>query len=286
MTSSARVLLLGFGAIGRHVAGLLAPEVEAGQLALSAAVRDVAAHGERPVPGVTLVEWNSAVEGLGVAGEYDLVVECAGVPVARDLGPDVVSAGIDLVLTSVGALADPAAAAGMPAGPGRLHVTNGAIGGFDALGAAADAGGLDSVSIRTTKLASTLVRPWMDEAEAERLRSLRPGEDPVAVFSGDPAGAIEKFPANVNVSIALAWATRGRSAVEDDALLLRRSLDRVQVELVADPAAELSRHEITASGPAGRIELQFESAPSPENPKTSGMTALSVARTVRLALGV
>ncbi len=255
----------------------------------SAAVRDVAAHSERPVPGVEVVEWSAAVGvvgGVGGVGAYDLVVECAGVSVARDLGPEVVATGTDLVLTSVGALADPVVVVGMLAGPGRLHVTNGAIGGFDVLGAAADAGGLDAVSIRTTKLASTLVRPWMDEAEAERLRSLRPGEEPVTVFSGDPAGAIKKFPANVNVSIALAWATRGRSSVEDEASLLRRSLDRVQVELVADPAAKLSRHEITASGAAGRIELRFESAPSPENPKTSGMTALSVARTVRLALGV
>jgi aspartate dehydrogenase len=56
------------------------------------------------------------------------------------------------------------------------------------------------------------------------------------------------------------------------------------VELVADPSVERSRHEILAEGPAGRFELSFESAPSPENPKTSGLTALSVARTIREAL--
>ena len=98
------------------------------------------------------------------------------------------------------------------------------------------------------------------------------------VFSGGPADAIAKFPGNVNVAVALAWATRGRG---DSATALERSLERVQVELVADPDAELSSHDIEASGPAGRFQMRFESAPSPENPRTSGLTAISLAHTLR-----
>ncbi|GAA1127245.1 aspartate dehydrogenase domain-containing protein [Citricoccus alkalitolerans] len=295
-SSPARVLLLGFGAIGRHVATLLAPERDAGRLQLRAAERNVATHGHRTVPGVELVTtgqdtgcptWPEAL------AEADLVVECAGVDAAGEHGPEVIAAGIDLVLTSVGALADPNLARTLLAGPGRLWVTNGAIGGFDALSAAADAGGLDSVRIRTTKLPTSLVRPWMAPAEVERLHELRPEDGPWSVFAGGPTEAIEQFPANVNVAVGLAWATRGRPGADvgvggadlpEDADLLRRSLERVQVELVADAAAVRSRHEILATGPAGRIELGFESAPSPENPKTSGMTALSVTRTIREAL--
>ncbi|MFB9072631.1 aspartate dehydrogenase domain-containing protein [Citricoccus parietis] len=130
----------------------------------------------------------------------------------------------------------------------------------------------------------------------DRLHGLRPEDGPLTVFAGGPAEAIERFPANVNVAVGLAWATRGRPGAgvgvggvvggdgPEDAELLRRSLERVQVELVADAAAVRSRHEILATGPAGRIELTFESAPSPENPKTSGMTALSVTRTIREVL--
>src|SRR5699024_5836678 len=98
-------------------------------------------------------------------------------------------------------------------------------------------------------------------------RQLRPGDEPITVFQGDPIGAIEKFPANVNVSAALAWATRGRPqpGAADDQQLMAAALRRVQVRLVADPDADLSRHQISAVGPAGRFELTFESAPSPHN---------------------
>ncbi|REE04456.1 aspartate dehydrogenase domain-containing protein [Citricoccus muralis] len=302
-SSPARVLLLGFGAIGRHVATLLAPERDAGLLQLRAAERDVAAHGHRAVPGVELVTtgqdtdcptWPEAL------AEADLVVECAGVTAAGEYGPEIIAAGTDLVLTSVGALADADLARTLLAGPGRLWVTSGAIGGFDVLAAAADADGLDSVRIRTSKLPTSLIRPWMTPAEQDRLHALRPEDGPVTVFAGGPAEAIERFPANVNVAVGLAWATRGRAGagvgmtgggvgvgcvdMPEDVALLRRSLGRVRVELVADAAAVRSRHEILATGPAGRIELTFESAPSPENPKTSGMTALSVTRTIREAL--
>lgn len=296
----ARVLLLGFGAIGRHVATLLAPEREAGLLRMCAAEREVAAHRDRAVPGVELSTTGTDTDcptWAEALAEADLVVECAGVEPAGEYGPQVIAAGMDLVLTSVGALADPETARRLLAGPGRLWVTNGAIGGFDVLGAAAEAGGLDAVRIRTSKLPTSLLRPWMTDQQEAQLRGLSPGDDPVTVFSGGPAGAIEQFPANVNVAVGLAWATRGRAdpAVgtgagvgpqAGQAELLRRSLERVRVELVADPAAGRSRHEILATGPAGRIELAFESAPSPENPKTSGLTALSVARTVRGALGL
>ncbi|MGM7669625.1 aspartate dehydrogenase domain-containing protein [Microbacterium sp. A93] len=297
----ARVLLLGFGAIGRHVATLLAPEREAGVLRLCAAEREVSAHRDRAIPGVELSSTGADTDcptWAEALAEADLVVECAGVEPAGEYGPGVIAAGIDVVLTSVGALADPETARRLLTGPGRLWVTNGAIGGFDVLGAAADAGGLDAVRIRTSKLPTSLLRPWMTDQQEAELRALRPGDGPVTVFAGGPAGAIEQFPANVNVAVGLAWATRGRTppipgagagvgpqaGQAEDATLLARSLDRVRVELVADPEAERSRHEILATGPAGRIELTFESAPSPENPKTSGMTALSVVRTVREAL--
>lgn len=273
-----RILLLGFGAIGRQLTGLLQPELSSGRWSLQAVVRDVEGHEARGSLGVELHGSDSADEWGELVRDADLVVECAGVSAARDLGPGVVAAGRDLVLTSVGALAYPDTRAKLLQGPGRLHITPGAIGGFDLLGAAAEADGLAAVRIRTRKLAGSLVQPWMSAEEAADLRALRPGDEPKVVFSGGPADAIKKFPGNVNVAVALAWATRGTG---DSATALERSLDRVQVELVADPAAELSSHEIEASGPAGRFQLRFESAPSPENPKTSGLTAISLAHTLR-----
>lgn len=281
------VLLLGFGAIGRQLVKQLQPEREAGTIRVQSVVRDVTAHRRRGDLGVellTITDDDADATWAALVGQADVVVECAGVAPARTHGPAVISAGKDLVLTSVGALADADSREALLAGPGQLHVTHGAIGGFDVLGSAADAGGLDTVAIRTHKLAGSLIQPWMSDDEADRLRAMRPADEPITVFSGDPAEAIKQFPGNVNVAIALAWATRGRSgsaAGTSDAHVLQASLRRVRVELVADPQAERSCHDITVSGTAGQFQMRFESAPSPENPKTSGLTALSVAHTLR-----
>ncbi|WP_209323798.1 aspartate dehydrogenase domain-containing protein [Brevibacterium renqingii] len=316
------VLLLGFGAIGRHVAQLLAPELGAGTVHLTALVSDPSKHADRPNHGAEIVDLAALSDRSGAPSDrlsetvtespsprlfagFDVVVECAGVPAAAELGPAVVVAGRPLVLTSVGALADPDTRAGLLAGPGRLLVTNGAIGGLDVLEAAAQADALDTVEITTSKEATGLIRPWMTTAEADRLRELRPEDGPLTVFAGDPAEAIEKFPANVNIAVALAWATRGlpdigtgadtatdadsvtdqsSASSRSDAALLAASLRRVRVELHAVAGQSRSTHRIRAAGAAGEFAFDIRSTPSPENPATSGLTALSVARTLRQVL--
>ena len=314
------VLLLGFGAIGRHVARLLSPELEAGAFNLTALVSDRAKHTGRPNHGAEVVDLptlstpvhepalslpapsSTQSPSPRMFDRFDVIVECAGVPAAARFGPAVIAAGRSLVLTSVVAMASPDTRAGLLGGPGHLHVTNGAIGGLDVLEAAAQADGLDSVEITTSKEASGLIRPWMSEPEAERLRGLRPEDGPLTVFEGNPAEAIEKFPANVNIAVALAWATRGlRSAApasdsgaraastetaaeHTDADLLGASLERVQVVLHAVAGQTQSAHRIRASGSAGEFAFDIRSTPSPENPATSGLTALSVARTLRNVL--
>src|SRR5699024_1767904 len=110
-----------------------------------------------------------------------------------------------------------------------------------------------------------LIQPWMSEAEAIRLEELT---EPDTIFEGNPIEAIEQFPGNVNVAVALAYATRGSQP-------LAASLQRVRVKLVADPVHPESAHVIEASGPAGQFSFRFVAAPSPINPATSGTTALS-----------
>ena len=272
MSSSApRVLLLGFGAIGRQLVTLFDPS----EFEVSAFVRDAAPHHERGTLGVSLYDDNLAE----LIDAHDIVVECAGVPAAKEHGPAVIASGKDLVLTSVGALADPDARRALLAGPGKVHVTSGAIGGFDLWAALAESNAADTVKIRTTKNAEALIQDWMNDDERAELEN---ATEPFVLFSGRPADAIAKFPGNVNVSIALAWATRGRGASDDE--LLERSLERVTVELVASPNLVDTRHDIEVSGSAGTFSLVSESGPNPVNPKTSAITALSVAHTLRHAL--
>ena len=272
MSSSApRVLLLGFGAIGRQLVTLFDPM----EFEVSAFVRDAAPHHERGTLGVSLYDDNLAE----LIDAHDIVVECAGVPAAKEHGTAVIASGKDLVLTSVGALAGPDARRALLAGPGKVHVTSGAIGGFDLWSALAESNAVDTVTIRTTKNAEALIQDWMNDDERAELEN---ATEPFVLFSGLPSDAIAKFPGNVNVSIALAWATRGRGASDDE--LLERSLERVTVELVASPNLVDTRHDIEVSGSAGTFSLVSESGPNPVNPKTSAITALSVAHTLRHAL--
>lgn len=272
MSSSApRVLLLGFGAIGRQLVTLFDPS----EFNVSAFVRDAAPHLERGILGVSLHD-----EGLAaLIDAHDIVVECAGVAAAKEHGPGVIARGKDLVLTSVGALADPDARRALLAGPGKVHVTSGAIGGFDLWAALAESNAVDTVKIRTTKNAQALIQDWMNDDERAELEN---ATESFLLFGGQPSDAIAKFPGNVNVSIALAWATRGRGASDDE--LLEQALQRVAVELVAAPNLKDTRHDIEVSGSAGTFSLVSESGPNPVNPRTSAITALSVAHTLRHAL--
>lgn len=272
MASSApRVLLLGFGAIGRQLVTLFDPS----EFNVSAFVRDAAPHFERGTLGVSLHD-----DGLAeLIDAHDIVVECAGVAAAKEHGPAVIARGKDLVLTSVGTLAAPDARRVLLAGPGKVHVTSGAIGGFDLWAALAEANAVDTVRIRTTKNAEALIQDWMNDDERAELVN---ATEPFLLFGGRPSDAIAKFPGNVNVSVALAWATRGRGASDDE--LLERALQRVSVELVAAPNLKDTRHDIEVSGSAGTFSLVSESGPNPVNPKTSAITALSVAHTLRHAL--
>lgn len=249
-----KILLLGFGSIGRHIVRLLDHD-------FTAMVRDIDAHRERGTLGVQLITEDRFDAALASA---DLVVEAAGVSAAEQFLPRVHQ---PFVLTSVGALADPAVADALMTP--HLHVTNGAIGGFDLLEAVADQ--LDEVSITTSKDPVGLIQPWMSDEEVARLETLTEAE---TIFTGNPIDAIEQFPGNVNVAVALAYATRGTKPLSE-------ALQRVRVQLVADPVRTDSAHVVDVSGAAGRFRFEFVSAPSPVNPATSGTTALSLAATIR-----
>lgn len=198
----------------------------------------------------------------------DVVVEAAGVTAVTELGPRVVAAGVDFVVASIGAFAASGALAELRrAGSGRVHLTSGAIGGLDLLAAAGRTGGLDHVRVRSHKLPTSLVQSWMSAAERADLSAL---DYPKTIFEGSPAEAIKSFPSSLNVAVAVGLA------VGDPSL--------VRVELVADSAAALTKHEITASGAAGEYTFTIRNAPLAARPASSGLTARAlVADLLRLA---
>lgn len=256
-----RVVLIGFGGIGSGVAGALREGAVAGVELAGAVVRT---SGAAAAAGVRELEFEDALE---VA---DLFVECAGGGAVRQYGPRIVGAGKDLLIVSVGALADPELRATLiDEGPGRTFISNGAIGGLDLLRGVAIKGGLARVELVTRKLPGTLVQPWMDDEEASRLRAT---EHPVTVFEGSVTEAIALFPHTLNVAVALAHTTG--------------MWEETIVRLVADPQAVRINHEISASGPVGTYAFSITNEPQWETSTTSGVVAGSALSGIRVIAGV
>lgn len=206
--------------------------------------------------------------GLLAAGP-DLVVECAGHSAVQAFVPDLLRAGIDVVLVSIGALADSAlhdrlrdAARN---GGARLILPAGAVGGVDLLAALAPAGGLQ-VTYRGTKPPMA----WAGTPAADTL-DLETLDHAAVFFAGTARQAASDFPKNANVAATLALAGAGFEAT--------------QVELIADPQAPGNIHEYQVSSPLARYSMRIENLPSAGNAKTSVSTVYSVLREIRNRIG-
>jgi len=189
-----------------------------------------------------------------ISAETDIVVEAASIEAVRQYAEKIVSSGKDMVVLSVGALLDEEfrtrLVSAAKAQGSRIVVPSGAIGGLDVLKAAA-IGGLQSVVITTTK----------------NPKSLGGGRvtGKTVVFEGSVRDAVRLFPKNINVAASVAIASGAD----------------VKVRIVADPAAETNTHEIVARGAFGEMKIMVSNVPSPDNPKTSYLAALSVMRSIQ-----
>lgn len=244
-----RVAVLGCGAIGGTVARALARGEVTGTELVGVVHDDPVDPADLPVFGID--------DALSVA---DLVVECAGQGALSTLGPRVLATGADLLVASVGALADEEVFGALttPA-TGRIYLSTGAIGGLDLLAAAARMGSLHSVAITTTKQAGNLVQPWMSEAEADRVRR---ASEPAELMRGPARKVTAAFPKSANVAASVALAAG--------------DWDVVTATVVADPAAWLTTHVITVDGVAGTYRFEIRNHPSAETPTTSGVVPHAV----------
>ncbi len=244
-----RVGVVGHGAIGRVVASRLrAGDVPSAQL--------VGLTTRHPVidPPVAQVGLDQLVNMSQV------IVEAAGHELVRDHGTEILEQGVDLVLVSLGALADGELETAIrAAGPGRVVMCTGAVGGLDVLRAAHRLAPLDRVQLTTTKRPSVLIQPWMpDELVAE----LQDGASVTAVFEGTARQAAISFPKSINVAASLGLALE--------------SWDLVDVRIVADPNTLSTRHVIEAEGAAGHYRFEIANRPSNLNPATSEVVPYAV----------
>lgn len=179
--------------------------------------------------------------------ESDIIVEAASVSAAEAYLPDIIRAGNNVLIMSTGALADEhfrSSISTLAREKGtQIHLPSGAVMGLDNIRISAISP-VNVVKLKTTKPPRSLGLPKS---------TLK------CVFSGKASDCIRLYPKNSNVSVSLSLAAQ-------------RDID---VELWADPLAEQITHEIFFSGAFGDAYIRVVNRPSPGNPATSYLAALS-----------
>lgn len=200
----------------------------------------------------------------------DVVLECAGHAAALEHCAHLLRAGIDVILSSVGILADEQVMADMvqaeAAGGGRLLLAAGAVAGLDGLTAAALAG-VEAVTYVSYKPPTA----WRG-TPAEQIIDLDHPEEEVVFFEGTARDAARNYPKNANVAIAVAVCGLGA--------------DRTRVRLVSSRRVDDPLGVIEAHGPFGRFRFDILALAAPSNPKTSALTAYSLLQCARLDAGL
>jgi aspartate dehydrogenase len=250
--------LIGYGGIARDVVAALRSLHADADIIGALARRGGAERARAALPGIDVVE---RLDDL-LARQPDIVAEVAGQEAVHEYGEAVLRAGIDFLVISIGALAEPALLQKLKAaadqGKARVLLPAGAIGGVDAI-AAMRIGGLTRVRYRSVKPPVA----WRG-SPAEQVADLDTLTKRTVLYKGSAGEAALKFPQNANVAATVALAGLG--------------FDATEVELIADPDAPGNVHEIEVEGTAGNFSIRLQGRPSRANPKTSALTAFSVAR--------
>ena len=183
--------------------------------------------------------------------DIDIVVEAANVEAVKTYLNAVLDVK-DMMVISIGAFSDTSLLESVSTSKHKLYLPSGAVGGLDLIQNVNTLNHLSSVTLTTTKPASSLVDDELSE--------------PTVVFEGAAKDAIDKFPKNMNVSIILSLAGLG--------------IEKTKVRLVADPNATENVHHVYVTGEFGEATIEVKNHPLKVNPKTSALAALSVLSTL------
>lgn len=187
--------------------------------------------------------------------DVEVVFEAASQSAVEEYAEEVLNAGKDFVIMSVGSLLDEKFKSKIEQIAKqkrcKIYIPSGAVCGIDGvLSASIDF--IDEVTLVTTKPPASLGKIVNKRA---------------IIFKGDARDAVKKFPMNMNVAASLALAGIG--------------FDKTKVEIVADPVVTRNSHKILAHGKFGRLRAEVENMPNPNNPKTSYMASLSAIATLK-----
>ncbi len=193
--------------------------------------------------------------------DVDLVIEAASQGAVREFGPISLKSGIDFMMMSVGAFVDEGLRDEMITvarqNNVRIYAPTGALCGLDAVQNASQVG-IQQVILETRKPPSAL------DISGEL-------KEPTVLFEGAAREAVKKFPKNINVAAILSLSTHG--------------FDSTRVKIVCDPGITRNIHKITFKGDAGEFTGISKNAPSPDNPRTSYLAALSAVGALKRICG-
>jgi len=265
-----RVSLIGCGAIGSE----LAVAIDSGKVgsatlvALFDTIEDAAQKLRLRLRNDNVAIFSNFSE-LSSSSEFkvsDIVIEAASQAAAKNFSKRIVEYKKDLLLMSVGALADELFLSQLLSvvsqNGNHIYIPSGAIAGIDAIKSVK--GMLDSVTLTTTKNPRALAGAPFFNSDPTRLNSMK---KKTLIYQGTAADALNKFPANINVAAVLSLAGIG--------------IQETNVKIVADPHITVNQHQIEAAGTFGEIAITVRSIPTPNNPKTSLLAILSAIECLR-----
>lgn len=203
-----------------------------------------------------------------VDSEADIIVEAASQEAVRKFGKQILEANKDLMIMSVGALANTIFLtelldlAPVRKGRSKIYVPTGAIAGIDAIRSVRHL--LDSITLTTTKSPRALAGAPFFATGGVNLDMITKITE---IYDGSASEAVKLFPANVNVAAVLSLAGLGA--------------DKTKVRVLVDPHATTNQHEIVATGRFGDIKITVNNVPAPGNPKTSFLAVLSAIECLR-----
>jgi len=202
-----------------------------------------------------------SVKDISRFPKLDLVIEAASQQAVREYGKKVLEGGNDLMVMSTGAFSDDKLFKELKAAAEtrglKVYMPSGAIVGLDGI-KAASIGGIDDVVITSTKNPKSLEQTEYLTKKGIKLDGIK---KPTVIYEGSARNAVGLFPKNVNVFATVSLVGIG--------------MDRTKVRLIADPKMKTNMHQVKVKGAFGELEATARNVPSPDNPKTSYLAALS-----------
>ncbi|MDD1755708.1 MAG: aspartate dehydrogenase [Methanomassiliicoccales archaeon] len=254
-----RILIIGCGSIGNVLAkaAQAMPEIDGIYFTDRSEQRAKARASEYSKGRLTGYDDASIISSIN---QVDLVIEAASQEAARRFTPMCLDRGRDIMVMSVGVFHDDVFRGHCfdlaIKNRARLYIPSGAVCGTDGLRSAQ--GRVDQVHLITTKGPNG----FHDVAYLkEKGMDVTKLTEPTILFEGSAREAVRLFPKNVNVAATVS--------------LMGLGFDKTKVTIICDPRSTVNSHQLIAKGAFGELKAEIQNVPSPENPATSYLAALS-----------